>query len=84
MIRFPKLALIVAGLFVLLSSVELFGQTGTTSVHGTVVDNSGAAVVAAKVIVQNAGQRLEREMHTNGSGEYKFLALPPGTYTITV
>jgi hypothetical protein len=83
MIRFIKVALILAGLSVLLFSVEVFAQTGTTSVQGTVVDNSGAAVVAAKVVVKNVGQALEREMQTNTAGEYKFLALPPGTYTIT-
>lgn len=84
MIRFLKVAVILFGLSVLLSSVKVFAQTGTTSVQGTVVDKSGAAVVAAKVVIQNTEQALEREMRTNGSGEYKFLALPPGTYTITV
>ncbi len=84
MIRFRKLALLLASLSILLSCAEVFAQTGTTSVQGTVVDNSGAAVVAAKVVIQNAQQALEREIQTNGSGEYKFLALPPGTYAITV
>ena len=84
MSRFPKVALILVGLSTLLFSAGVFGQTGTTSVQGTVVDKSGAAVVAAKVVVQNAGQAIEREMQTNSSGEYRFLALPPGTYTITV
>jgi len=61
-----------------------FAQTGTTSVGGTVVDTSGAAIAGAKVTISNNGQALEREVQTNNAGEYRFLALPPGTYTLTV
>ena len=69
---------------VFLLAAELFAQTGTTSVQGVVLDKSGAAVVGARVVVENAGQALQRETRTNGSGEYKLLALPPGKYTLTV
>ncbi|HTZ82442.1 MAG TPA: carboxypeptidase-like regulatory domain-containing protein, partial [Candidatus Acidoferrales bacterium] len=61
-----------------------FAQTGTTSVGGTVVDVSGAAIAGAKVTISNNGQALQREAQTNSAGEYRFLALPPGTYTLTV
>lgn len=61
-----------------------FAQTGTTSVGGSVVDTSGAAIAGAKVTISNTGQALEREVQTNNAGEYRFLALPPGTYTLTV
>ena len=61
-----------------------FAQTGTTSVGGTVVDSSGAAIAGATVTISNTGQALEREVQTNSAGEYRFLALPPGTYTLTV
>src|SRR6266581_1714907 len=69
----------VLALFVSLS----FAQTGTTSVRGTVLDKSGAAVAAAKVTVTNE-QALQRETQTDNPGEYRLLALPPGTYTLTV
>ena len=59
-------------------------QTGTSSVRGIVLDRSGAAVAGAKVTVSNNGQALQRETQTDDSGEYRFLALPPGTYTLTV
>jgi hypothetical protein len=65
-------------------AAELVAQTGTTSVQGVVLDKSGAAVVGARVVVENAGQALQRETRTNGSGDYKLLALPPGKYTLTV
>ena len=59
-------------------------QTGTSSVRGTVLDKSGAAVAGAKVTISNNGQALQRETQTDNSGEYRFLALPPGTYTLNV
>jgi len=61
-----------------------FAQTGTTSVRGIVTDKTGAAVADAKVTITNKSQGLQREAQTDGSGEYKFLALPPGTYTLSV
>jgi hypothetical protein len=59
-------------------------QTGTTSVRGTLSDKTGAAVAEAKVTITNKDRGLQRETQTDGSGEYSFLALSPGTYTLTV
>jgi Carboxypeptidase regulatory-like domain len=61
-----------------------FAQTGTTSVRGTVTDNSHAVVAGAKVTLVNTAQNFSREMETSASGEFEFLALPPGAYSITV
>jgi hypothetical protein len=61
-----------------------FAQSGTTSLRGTVLDKSGAAVVAANVSLTNAGQALQRKTQTNNTGAYEFLALPPGTYVLTI
>jgi hypothetical protein len=60
------------------------GQTGTTSLRGAVLDKSGATVVGAKVSLQSAEQGFARETATSSSGVFEFLALPPGTYTLTV
>ena len=73
----------VGALIVALSYLSL-AQTGTTSVRGNVSDKSGAAIPDARVTLTDAGQGLNRETQTNGSGEYSFLALPPGTYTLAV
>ena len=59
-------------------------QTGTTSLHGVVTDSSGATVSTAKVSLSNSQQGLERETTTGSVGEYEFLALPPGTYALSV
>jgi Carboxypeptidase regulatory-like domain len=59
-------------------------QTGTTSVHGTVVDKSGGAVVAAAVTLLSSEQSGKRETQTSATGQYDFLLVPPGKYTITI
>ena len=59
-------------------------QTGTTSLSGVVTDRTGAAIVAAKVTLSNAALGLNRTMESGSAGEYQFLALPPGTYGLTV
>ena len=59
-------------------------QTGTTSLHGTVVDRSGATVVGAKVTLMNAAQAWQRQAITGNTGAYEFAAIPPGTYMLTV
>jgi hypothetical protein len=68
----------------LATAVCASAQVGTTSVRGTVTDKSGAAVVGAKVTLVSTGQAIQREMQTSQSGEYEFLALPPGSYALTV
>jgi len=71
-------------LFLTMFVSSAVGQTGTSSVRGIVLDKSGAAVVGAKVTISNNGQALQRETQTDDSGQYRFLALPPGTYTLNV
>ncbi len=59
-------------------------QTGTTSLRGVVTDRTGATVADAKVTLVNIGQGLKRDSATSNAGEYEFVALPPGTYSLTV
>ncbi len=60
------------------------GQIGTTSLQGVVTDRSGGAVPGAEVMLTNAAQGLQRSIKTNQSGEYRFVSLVPGTYSLTV
>ena len=59
-------------------------QTGTTSLRGIITDRSGATISGAKVTLSNAQQGSQREDTSGSSGEYEFLALQPGTYTLAV
>jgi hypothetical protein len=71
-------------LVVLLVASFTTAQTGTTSLHGTVSDKTGAVISAAKVSLDNAQQGLHREATTGSTGEYEFPALQPGVYVLTV
>jgi hypothetical protein len=70
-------------LFFLLA-VPSFSQMGTTALRGVVFDSSHAAIASAKVTLINPAQGQRRETTTNTSGEFEFLALQPGTYTVSV
>jgi carboxypeptidase family protein len=74
----------VLSLTLLFAFTCAWGQTGTTSVRGTVTDKTGAAIVNAKVTLVNTSQGLKRETMTSGTGEYEIVALPPGTYVLSV
>ena len=60
-----------------------WGQTGTSSLHGKVLDSSRAVVAGATVTIANQAQGIGREATTSSAGEFEFLALPPGTYVLT-
>jgi hypothetical protein len=71
-------------LFALLIGGRVVYAQATTSVRGTVTDPSGSAVVGANVVLANAESKTERNATTGTQGEYQFLFLPPGTYTLSV
>jgi Carboxypeptidase regulatory-like domain/TonB dependent receptor len=60
-----------------------WGQA-TASLRGTVTDPSGSVVPTATVDLANPESRTQRTVVTGGQGEYQFLFLPPGTYTLIV
>lgn len=61
-----------------------FAQTGTTSLRGTVTDKSGAAIGGASITLSNSAQSLTRSAVSGKNGDYEFLALPPGTYQLSI
>ena len=68
----------------LLSISCAWAQTGTTSLHGKVVDSTRAVIAGAMVTISNQAQGFSRDAATPSTGEFEFLALPPGTYLLTV
>jgi hypothetical protein len=68
----------------LLSTANACAQTGTTSLHGKVLDSTRAVVADATVTIANQSQGFSRSTTTPSTGEFEFLALPPGTYVLTV
>lgn len=72
-------------LLLLMTSTMLFGQAGTEgSILGTVHDATGAVVPQAQVTVTNLATGLKRTVAADGAGNFEVLALPVGTYSVTV
>jgi hypothetical protein len=75
------------GLFcwaVLFCSIPTLAQQTLGSLNGTVVDPSGAAVVAATVTASNDSINVTRSTTTGGNGFYQIFNLPIGSYVVTV
>jgi hypothetical protein len=77
---------IVAGIFVcaLVIAPQLRAQVVTSSIVGTVVDPTGAAVPNAKVTLTNVATNEVRTATTGSSGIFRFPELLAGTYSVTV
>lgn len=59
-------------------------QIDRGAVVGKVVDSSGALIPHATVVVANKDTGVVLTTQTNDAGEYQFLALSPGTYSVKV
>ncbi|HEX3662783.1 MAG TPA: carboxypeptidase-like regulatory domain-containing protein [Acidobacteriaceae bacterium] len=57
---------------------------GTTSLSGTVADQTGAAVRGAVVTVTGDNGAIRFSARTNRRGDFYIGALPPGTYQVSV
>ena len=78
--RFGTLALVACILSV--SSPAVLRADVTGSILGTVRDSTSAAMPNVNVTVTNVQTNLAQTAASNLSGEYRFLALPVGTYRV--
>jgi hypothetical protein len=76
----------LAVLLVFLSVVSTltWAQTSTTTLRGTVTDPQSALIANATVTITNPATGYSRKVSTNDQGEYQFVQIPPGTYTLSV
>ena len=81
---FHGLATVSACSVVLLATMPIAGhaQLSSASVTGLVQDSSGAILPAAKVTLRNTDTGVVRTTVSNGAGNYTFLNVPPGRYTM--
>ncbi len=61
-----------------------YAQSTGGRIRGTVTDESGGAIAGARVTLINEGTNAAREVQTSATGEYLFLEVPVGTYTVDV
>ena len=73
-----------APLLILLCAQFVAAQTVTGAISGTVLDASGNAISGATVTLVNERTNDSRVLTTNESGDFRFTAVLPGTYTIKV
>jgi len=81
-LRFTLAAVVVCG--VVSSSTLVAAQETTADVVGTVTDSTGAIVPGATLTITNTTTQLTRQVTSNGSGDYVFSLLKPGTYSLSV
>jgi hypothetical protein len=79
-----KISILMLSIWLLLCVSGASAQTGTTSLHGTILDKSGAAVVGATLKLTNTELNVQRTTVSDGTGSYEFLALKPATYALSV
>lgn len=81
-----KISLMILGALLLsIAGVcNLPAQELVAHIEGTVTDPSGAGVPGAQVTAMNTQTRVATTVNTQDDGRYSFLALPPGTYDVTV
>ena len=68
----------------LLAPVSLAAQNSLGQITGSVTDNTGASVVAARVTAVNNATNVPSSTVTSSDGLYNLLSLIPGIYTVTV
>jgi len=66
------------------TSVQVSAQETTGGIQGTVHDPSGAVVPGAKVDISGSALIGAKELITDKAGFFRFVNLPPGTYSIVV
>jgi Carboxypeptidase regulatory-like domain/TonB-dependent Receptor Plug Domain len=66
------------------SMIPAFAQVTTGIIAGTVTDQTGAVVPDTPVTITNTATGATRTMNTSTSGDYRFEALPQGTYQVDV
>src|SRR5271168_1107562 len=79
-----SLAALIAFL-VVCACVTAHAQSSTDgAIGGNVLDNSGAVVPNATVVVSNNGTNAQQTATTDASGYFRIIHLQPGTYNVAV
>jgi hypothetical protein len=69
---------------VILGVSATWAQTQTATLRGSVKDSSGALIPDAKLVLENVDQGRPFTTTSNGAGEYVFVQILPGRYTLEV
>jgi hypothetical protein len=81
-ILFGLAAFVTLGLTV--GSLTARAQLAGATLSGQVLDQSGAGVAGASIVIENGATRDVRTVTTDGQGLYSAQSLQPGIYSVTV
>src|ERR1041385_2721821 len=70
------------GALVLLTASGAYAQLSSASVTGIVRDSSGSVIPDVKIVLRNAATSIERVATSNSAGNYVFLSITPGIYSL--
>src|SRR6516225_4576804 len=81
---FVRINLVIFIVFIISLSASSLRADVTGSIQGVVKDRSEESVANAKVVVINVETNLTHDTVSAADGSFRFLALPVGTYKLTV
>ena len=76
-------ALVVVAAYSMGSPTLVAAQAATATLSGVVVDQTDAVLDAARVVVVNVDNGLQRASAVDGDGRFVLALLPPGRYRLT-
>ena len=76
--------IVCAFLLIVLGADLAVAQTSTSSLRGTITDPKGSSVPGADVKLTSAERGVSLTTKTDRDGQYQFLEVRPGTYTLEV
>src|SRR5258708_29149846 len=82
--RFKPAISVMLVVFVALLNVSVLRADVTGSIAGVVHDSMQAVVGGAKIVASNSQTNFSKETVSAADGTYRILALPAGTYKLTV
>ena len=65
------------------ATLSLLAQYGAGTILGTASDSSGAVIPGVTISVKNQDTGSARTFTTDSAGNFRFNAVPPGTYSVT-
>src|SRR5258708_33323300 len=82
--RSSYVAALIVSVVLLLASSSLSAQTATGQVKGNITDGTGAVISGANVTITNQGTKITNRTTSNTSGNFLFINLQPGVYSLEV
>ena len=67
----------------LVLAISLSAQIQNARLEGSVLDNSGATIPGAKLLIVNTKTQVKANVESNATGFFTFPTLQPGIYTLT-